>query len=56
MQNKITELFNIKYPTQAGWSGQADGNLQDQVSNNGGLGILAGSMYPEISKRTYSEM
>lgn len=50
MQNKITELFNIKYPIiQAGMIWASGWRLASTVSNNGGLGIIgAGSMYPEI--------
>ena len=50
MQNKITKLFNIKYPIiQAGMIWASGWRLASTVSNNGGLGIIgAGSMYPEI--------
>ena len=50
MQNRITELFNIKYPLiQAGMIWASGWKLASAVSNNGGLGIIgAGSMYPEI--------
>ena len=50
MQNRITELFNIKYPIiQAGMIWASGWRLASTVSNNGGLGIIgAGSMYPEI--------
>jgi len=50
MPNRITELFNIKYPLiQAGMIWASGWKLASAVSNNGGLGIIgAGSMYPEI--------
>lgn len=50
MTNKITQLFNIKYPViQAGMIWASGWKLASSVSNEGGLGILgAGSMYPEI--------
>ncbi len=48
--NRITNLFNIKYPLiQAGMIWASGWKLASAVSNAGGLGILgAGSMYPEI--------
>ncbi|MEX2350009.1 MAG: nitronate monooxygenase [Flavobacteriaceae bacterium] len=48
--NKITQLFNIKYPIiQAGMIWNSGWRLASAVSNAGGLGIIgAGSMYPEI--------
>ncbi|MFN4763062.1 NAD(P)H-dependent flavin oxidoreductase [Gillisia sp. Q332] len=50
MPNKITQLFNIKYPLiQAGMVWASGWRLASAVSNEGGLGIIgAGSMYPEI--------
>ncbi len=50
MQNRITQLFNIKYPIiQAGMIWASGWRLASAVSNNGGLGIIgAGSMYPEV--------
>lgn len=50
MQNKITELFGIKYPIiQAGMVWTSGWKLASAASNAGILGILgAGSMYPEI--------
>ncbi|MGB8703519.1 MAG: nitronate monooxygenase [Gillisia sp.] len=50
MPNKITELFNIKYPLiQAGMIWASGWKLASAVSNAGGLGIIgAGSMYPEV--------
>ncbi|GAB2774318.1 NAD(P)H-dependent flavin oxidoreductase [Salinimicrobium soli] len=50
MANRITELFNIKYPViQAGMIWASGWKLASAVSNEGGLGIIgAGSMYPEI--------
>jgi enoyl-[acyl-carrier protein] reductase II len=48
--NKITTLFNIKYPIiQAGMIWNSGYKLASAVSNAGGLGLIgAGSMYPEI--------
>jgi len=48
--NKITQLFNIKYPIIQGGMIWASGyKLASAVSNSGGLGLIgAGSMYPEI--------
>lgn len=50
MQNRITELFDIKYPIiQAGMIWNSGWRLASAVSNAGGLGLIgAGSMYPEI--------
>lgn len=50
MQNKITELFQIKYPIIQGGMIWASGwRLASAVSNAGGLGLIgAGSMYPEV--------
>jgi len=52
MQNRITELFGIKYPIiQAGMIWCSGWELASAVSNEGGLGIIgAGSMYPDILK------
>ncbi len=51
-QNRITRLFNIKYPIiQAGMVWASGWKLASAVSNAGGLGIIgSGSMYPEILK------
>ena len=48
--NKITQLFNIKYPIiQGGMIWNSGYKLASAVSNSGGLGLLgAGSMYPEV--------
>lgn len=48
--NRITELFNIKYPIiQGGMIWNSGYKLASAVSNSGGLGLLgAGSMYPEV--------
>jgi enoyl-[acyl-carrier protein] reductase II len=48
--NKITELFNIKYPIiQGGMIWNSGYKLASAVSNAGGLGLIgAGSMYPEV--------
>ena len=50
--NRITELFNIKYPLiQAGMIWASGWKLASAVSNAGGLGIIgSGSMYPEVLK------
>ncbi len=50
--NRITQLFNIKYPLiQAGMVWASGWKLASAVSNAGGLGIIgAGSMYPEVLK------
>lgn len=50
MNNKITSLFNIKYPIiQGGMVWISGWKLASAVSNAGGLGLLgAGSMYPEV--------
>ncbi len=49
-QNRITELFGIKYPIiQAGMIWASGWRLASAVSNAGGLGLIgAGSMYPEV--------
>lgn len=48
--NKITTLFNIKYPIiQGGMVWLSGWRLASAVSNSGGLGLLgAGSMYPDV--------
>ena len=48
--NRITELFNIKYPIIQGRMIWASGwKLASAVSNAGGLGLIgSGSMYPEV--------
>ena len=48
--NKITQLFNIKYPIiQAGMVWNSGSKLASAVSNAGGLGLIgAGSMHPEV--------
>jgi enoyl-[acyl-carrier protein] reductase II len=48
--NKITQLFNIKYPIiQGGMIWSSGYKLASAVSNSGGLGLIgAGSMYPEV--------
>ena len=50
MKNKITQLFNIKYPIiQGGMIWVSGYKLAAAVSNAGGLGLIgAGSMYPEV--------
>ena len=50
MQNKITKLYNIKYPiVQGGMIWNSGWRLASAVSNAGGLGLLgAGSMYPDV--------
>ena len=49
-QNRITQLFGIKYPIiQAGMIWCSGWELAAAVSNAGGLGIIgSGSMYPEV--------
>lgn len=48
--NKITQLFNIKYPiVQGGMIWNSGYKLASAVSNSGGLGLIgAGSMYPDV--------
>lgn len=48
--NRITQLFNIKYPIiQGGMIWNSGYKLASTVSNAGGLGLIgAGSMYPEV--------
>ena len=48
--NRITQLFNIKYPiVQGGMIWNSGYKLASAVSNAGGLGLIgAGSMYPDI--------
>lgn len=48
--NKITQLFNIKYPIiQGGMIWNSGYKLASAVSNSGGLGLIgAGSMYPDV--------
>src|SRR6478735_618402 len=48
--NRITELFQIKYPiVQAGMIWASGWRLASAVSNAGGLGLIgSGSMYPEV--------
>ncbi|SDD99468.1 NAD(P)H-dependent flavin oxidoreductase [Riemerella columbipharyngis] len=50
MQNRITELFGIKYPIiQGGMVWHSGWRLASAVSECGGLGLLsAGSMYPDV--------
>lgn len=49
-QNRITKLFDIRYPIiQGGMIWHSGWRLASAVSNNGGLGLIgAGSMYPDI--------
>ncbi len=58
MDNRITKLFNIKYPViQGGMVWVSGWKLASAVSNNGGLGLLgAGSMYPEVLKEHIAKM
>ncbi len=48
--NRITELFDIKYPLiQGGMIWVSGWRLATAVSNAGGLGLIgAGSMYPDV--------
>ncbi len=50
MNNRITQLFNTKYPiVQAGMIWCSGWRLASAVSNAGGLGLIgSGSMYPEV--------
>jgi enoyl-[acyl-carrier protein] reductase II len=50
MQNRVTQLFKIKYPVvQAGMIWTSGWRLASAVSNAGGLGLIgSGSMYPEV--------
>ncbi|WP_317131650.1 NAD(P)H-dependent flavin oxidoreductase [Formosa maritima] len=50
MQNRITQLFKIKYPIiQAGMIWNSGWRLASAASNAGALGLIgAGSMYPEV--------
>ena len=50
LMNRVSELFNIKYPIiQGGMVWCSGWRLASAVSNAGGLGLLgAGSMYPDI--------
>lgn len=50
MENRVTELFNIKYPIiQAGMIWNSGWRLASAASNAGILGLLgAGSMYPDV--------
>ncbi|WP_338409161.1 nitronate monooxygenase [uncultured Flavobacterium sp.] len=50
--NKITNLFEIKYPIiQGGMIWNSGYKLASAVSNAGGLGLIgAGSMYPDVLK------
>ena len=50
MANRITSLFNIKYPIiQAGMIWNSGWKLASAASNSGILGLIgAGSMYPNV--------
>jgi enoyl-[acyl-carrier protein] reductase II len=50
MQNRVTQLFDIRYPIiQAGMIWASGWRLVSAVSNAGGLGLIgSGSMYPEV--------
>lgn len=50
--NRVTALFNIKYPLiQAGMVWASGWRLASAVSNAGGLGLIgSGSMYPQVLK------
>ncbi|WP_445738263.1 NAD(P)H-dependent flavin oxidoreductase [Mariniflexile sp.] len=51
--NRITQLFNIKYPmVQAGMVWNSGWRLASAASNSGILGLIgAGSMYPEVLRK-----
>ncbi len=53
MENRISKLFNIKYPIiQAGMVWCSGWKLAAAVSNAGGLGLIgSGSMYPHILRQ-----
>lgn len=56
--NRITRLFNIKYPIiQGGMVWCSGWKLASAVSNQGGLGLLgAGSMYPDVLREHILKM
>ena len=56
--NRITELFNIRYPViQGGMVWCSGWKLASAVSNNGGLGLLgSGSMHPETLRHHIRKM
>lgn len=56
--NRITRLFNIRYPIiQGGMVWCSGWKLASAVSNQGGLGLLgAGSMYPAILREHIQKM
>lgn len=58
MQNRVCELFGIKYPLiQAGMIWCSGWELALAVSKSGGLGIIgSGSMYPEILDEHISKL
>ncbi len=58
MQNRITELFGIKYPiVQAGMIWCSGWKLASAASNSGCLGLLgAGSMYPDVLEEHIDKM
>lgn len=58
MNNRITELFGIKYPIiQAGMIWVSGWKLASAVSEAGGLGIIgAGSMYPDVFREHLQKM
>lgn len=52
-ENRITKLFQIKYPIiQGGMIWHSGWRLASSVSNAGGLGLIgAGSMYPDVLRK-----
>ncbi len=58
MQNRITSLFNIKYPIiQGGMIWCSGWELASAVSNAGGLGLIgSGSMTPDILRQHIQKM
>lgn len=58
MNNRITKLFNIRYPIiQGGMVWCSGWKLASAVSNEGGLGLLgAGSMHPETLQEHIRKM
>ena len=51
--NRITQLFNVQYPSiQGGMIWNSGYKLASAVSNAGGLGLIgAGSMYPDVLRQ-----
>ena len=58
MKTRITELFGIKYPILlSGMSFVSEPKLVAEVSNAGGLGILAtGNLNPSQTKKAINKL